>query len=57
MSIAVGTEVIIKYTTLSGTTTGAAVNEGGAYLVKVEYLDNDGVQQERYFEEAELEVV
>jgi hypothetical protein len=57
MSIAVGTEVMIKYTTLSGTTTGAAVNENGAYLVRVEYLDNEGVQQERYFEEVELEVV
>lgn len=57
MSIAVGTAVTIKFTTLSGTTTGAAVNENGAYLVRVEYLDNDGESQERYFEEAELETV
>lgn len=57
MSIAVGTAVNIKFSTLSGTTTGAAVNENGIYLVRVEYLDNQGDPQERYFEETELEVV
>lgn len=57
MSIAVGTDVSIKFTTLTGTTTGAAVNENGAYLVRVEYLDNQGESQERYFEESELEIV
>lgn len=57
MSIAVGTDVSIKFSTLTGTTTGAAVNENGVYLVRVEYTDKHGETQERYFEEDDLEIV
>lgn len=56
MPIPVGTAVTIKYTTLTGTTSGAVVNDDGDYLVKVTYTDQFGSDQQRYFREEELEV-
>jgi|LauGreDrversion4_2_1035121.scaffolds.fasta_scaffold2641070_1 hypothetical protein len=57
MSIAVGSNVSITNSLMSGVTTGAAVNDDGLYLVRVQYTDLDGETQERYFEEDQLTVV
>lgn len=56
MSISVGTLVTIKNTTLTGTSTGACVDDDGNYQVRVAYTDHDGVSQERFFFEHQLEV-
>jgi hypothetical protein len=57
MTIPVSTAVTINHTTLSGVTTGAVIDDNGNYLVKVQYIDNDGVQQERFFTEDEVAAV
>ena len=50
--------VKIKHTLLQGTITGAAV-DGTTFEMQylVTYNDNEGVAQERYFLEAQLEAV
>lgn len=49
--------VKIKYTTLSGVIVkGAAVGDDSLIQYRVQYDDNDGVPQERFFYEAELEL-
>jgi len=56
MTIAVGTTVTIKFTTLTGTTTGAVIDDDGNYQVRVTYVDQNGDTQERFFYENQLVV-
>lgn len=55
MVMAVSTPVHIKHTTLSGAVSGGVIDDFGTYQVKVAYTDENGVDQERFFTEDQIE--
>jgi hypothetical protein len=57
MVMAVGTSVVIKYTTLrDAVVIGGIIDDMGVYQVKVQYTDNDGNTQVTWFTENQLQV-
>ncbi len=55
MSFQLNDPVTIKFTTLAGTVKGAAMDFATLQpLYLVEYTDQDGVEQQRYFKADEL---
>lgn len=54
-TINIGDTVEVKFTTLVGEVKGAAILEGTTMSYLVEFDDNDGVLQERYFTEDQIQ--
>jgi hypothetical protein len=57
MSFKTGDLVHIKFSTLEGEVTGAAVDDQANFLLKVLYTDKNGEVQERFFVQEDLEAV
>lgn len=55
MSFAIGDSVKVKSTVLRGEVISGAMDAELNVLYLVEYVDDDGVTQERYFRVAEIE--
>jgi uncharacterized protein YodC (DUF2158 family) len=55
MVMAVSTPVTIKYTVFTGVVTGGLIDDAGTYQIKVKWTDQNGMEQERYFTEDQLQ--
>lgn len=55
MAFKIDDAVVINHTPLSGVVKGAALDETALEITyKVAYVDNDGIEQERYFTTAQI---
>lgn len=57
MAFKTGDQVRVKFSTLEGEVSGAAVDDQANFLLKVIYTDKEGVVQERFFVQEDLEAV
>jgi hypothetical protein len=56
MAFKTGDSVKVKNTDMVGTVQGATVDTDSQLLLRVSYIDQDNISQERFFKQEEIEI-
>jgi hypothetical protein len=56
MAFKTGDSVKVKNTDMVGTVQGATVDTDSQLLLRVSYIDQDNIAQERFFKQEEIEI-